>query len=105
MSQSPPDHSDPASESPDDARIGRAFNRSLVLWVVIAFTAAVAVWWFNRPPPLGPTQETPLTAPSSPPKILTEIPKATFSDITAVSGIDFIHENGAYGDKLLPETM
>jgi hypothetical protein len=34
-----------------------------------------------------------------------EIPAAQFTDITAASGITFTHENGAYGDKLLPETM
>jgi hypothetical protein len=34
-----------------------------------------------------------------------EIPSATFKDITQEAGIAFVHENGAYGDKLLPETM
>ena len=28
-----------------------------------------------------------------------------FADITQEAGIDFVHESGAYGDKLLPETM
>ena len=34
-----------------------------------------------------------------------ETPEIRFTDITAESGIKFVHENGAYGDKLLPETM
>src|ERR1700750_557013 len=34
-----------------------------------------------------------------------EIPVAKFTDITPESGITFTHVNGAYGDKLLPETM
>src|SRR4051812_37534401 len=34
-----------------------------------------------------------------------EIPVAKFTDITSAAGISFTHENGAYGDKLLPETM
>ena len=34
-----------------------------------------------------------------------EIPTAKFTDITAAAGINFIQNNGAYGDKLLPETM
>src|SRR5438552_12631576 len=34
-----------------------------------------------------------------------EIPTVTFTDITAAAGINFAHNNGAYGDKLLPETM
>src|SRR5882672_1207808 len=36
---------------------------------------------------------------------LAEIPEAKFKDITAESGIRFVHNNGAYGEKLLPETM
>lgn len=34
-----------------------------------------------------------------------EIPIAKFTDVTAQAGIRFVHVNGAYGDKLLPETM
>src|SRR5262249_46974813 len=34
-----------------------------------------------------------------------EVPLAKFTDITSSSGIAFTHVNGAYGDKLLPETM
>ncbi|MEO1574442.1 MAG: CRTAC1 family protein, partial [Pseudomonadota bacterium] len=32
-------------------------------------------------------------------------PALRFTDITAEAGIDFTHVNGAYGDRLLPETM
>jgi enediyne biosynthesis protein E4 len=34
-----------------------------------------------------------------------EAPVAKFTDITREAGITFSHVNGAYGDKLLPETM
>ena len=34
-----------------------------------------------------------------------EIPTVRFTDVTAEAGIRFTHVNGAYGDKLLPETM
>ena len=34
-----------------------------------------------------------------------EIPSTQFTDITAAAGLAFVHCNGAYGDKLLPETM
>jgi hypothetical protein len=30
---------------------------------------------------------------------------ARFTDITREAGVTFVHNNGAYGDKLLPETM
>jgi hypothetical protein len=105
MNPSRPDNSDPASEPRDDARIGRAFKWSMMLWVAGAAAAGGLVWWINRPPGRRPIQETALSAPTSPAKGLAEIPGATFSDITAASGIEFVHENGAYGDKLLPETM
>jgi hypothetical protein len=32
-------------------------------------------------------------------------PVIPFTDISAAAGIDFVHVNGAYGDKLIPETM
>jgi len=34
-----------------------------------------------------------------------EISRAEFTDVTKQSGITFVHNNGAFGDKLLPETM
>ena len=30
---------------------------------------------------------------------------AKFTDVTSEAGIAFVHNNGAYGEKLLPETM
>ena len=34
-----------------------------------------------------------------------EPPVVRFTDVTSQSGLTFVHTNGAYGDKLLPETM
>lgn len=34
-----------------------------------------------------------------------QIPNVPFTDITAEAGLTFVHCNGAYGGKLLPETM
>ena len=36
---------------------------------------------------------------------IAQIPTAKFTDMTAESGIKFVHVNGAAGEKLLPETM
>src|SRR5271170_6855784 len=44
---------------------------------------------------VGPTGSAPTTAVSS----------VTFKDITAAAGIRFVHNNGAFGNKYLPETM
>ena len=37
--------------------------------------------------------------------LTTEMPEARFADVTREAGIQFAHHNGAYGEKLLPETM
>jgi hypothetical protein len=37
--------------------------------------------------------------------VANEISPAKFTDITKQAGITFVHNNGAFGDKLLPETM
>src|SRR5207247_5849446 len=34
-----------------------------------------------------------------------QVPKVSFKDITAKAGIRFVHNNGSFGKKLLPETM
>ena len=48
-------------------------------------------------------QQSPLSAVRDLPPL--EIPALPFVDITEVAGIDFVHQNGAAGEKLLPETM
>jgi hypothetical protein len=45
-------------------------------------------------------------APVAPTKVeAAELPQVRFVDITEEAGIDFVHENAAHGEKLLPETM
>jgi hypothetical protein len=95
----------PDAEARDDAPIGRAFRWSLLIWTLLAAVAAAIVWWFNRPPTSSPGRQTPLSAPVAPAKAGADVPDARFTDVTGASGITFIHQNGAYGDKLLPETM
>jgi len=105
MTSPPSKQTDPEAGAADDAPIGRAFRWSLLIWAAIAAVAAVAVWWFNRPAATPPGRQTALTAPDVPAKAMAEIPETKFTDITSASGITFVHQNGAYGDKLLPETM
>ncbi|MCB1923826.1 MAG: CRTAC1 family protein [Gammaproteobacteria bacterium] len=91
-----------------DARIARAFRWSLFVIAIVA-TVAAALWWSARQAHEpersveamipAPVQSTPLpTAVGAPPAI-------PFTDITAAAGVEFVHVNGAYGDKLIPETM
>jgi len=89
----------------DDAIIGLALRWSLVVVVVLGATGAALVFWWTR------AELEPLDHPSTLqlPRVRdvenVEIPTVRFTRITELAGITFVHENGANGDKLLPETM
>ena len=96
---------EPDDESRDDAVIGRAMRWSLAILALGACAAgSVAAWMrYHREPPQ--VHETELVAPELRDQRVDEIPNVRFTDVTRESGIDFVHTNGAYGEKLLPETM
>ncbi|MEO1085160.1 MAG: FG-GAP-like repeat-containing protein, partial [Acidobacteriota bacterium] len=74
-----------------------ALRRSLAIFGATAALALVGCWTAgdgDAPPPESTTS----AEAGAPPSLL-------FTDVTAASGIDFVHRNGARGDKLLPETM
>src|SRR6266850_3453684 len=89
----------------DDTIISKAVRWSLLVLVIFAALFGGAFFLLKRksPPPLA--QVTKLDAPVSPSRPQAEIPAAKFIDITREAGITFVHNNGAYGEKLLPETM
>ncbi len=89
----------------DDAIIGRAFRWSAVAAVLLALIGAGLYLHLHRRPAPAPVQVTQVAAPVLAPEPIAELPTARFTDITAASGITFTQVNGAYGDKLLPETM
>src|SRR4051812_38934046 len=89
----------------DDAVIGRAIRWSLVALVLIAGGGGIAYYVTHRASPPPPTRMTSISPPTRPVHAEAAIPQAAFTDVTADAGITFVHNNGAYGDKLLPETM
>ncbi len=95
----------PELEANDDAMIGAAFRWSFALLIVIAIVGGGIAWWFTRPSPASLPNERELTLPTKRDTSNVAIPEMPFRDVTAEAGIGFVHENGAYGDKLLPETM
>jgi hypothetical protein len=94
------------SNRQDDAVIGRAFRYSLPVIALLALTVAGAWWWRQRPVEVPAASEgdavpAPVVAQIAP----VEPPPVPFGDITEAAGIDFVQVNGAYGKRLLPETM
>ena len=89
----------------DDRRIATAFRRSL--WVIAGLGAAGLAAYFGTrlPEAPQPVTEAVVEAPRTPPTAAVEVPAAAFVDVTESAGIRFVHRNGAYGEKLLPETM
>ncbi len=91
-----------------DARVARIFRRSAIgagLVTVIAAGGLLSWWWLERDTPV-PIEEVTILAPA--PLFTGEpetAPPLRFTDVTEASGIDFIHVNGAYGERLLPETI
>ena len=96
---------DDDTEERDDAVIGKAFWRSLALIVAVAVVGGLVAWRLGLKSPPPPPREAKLALPSGREKPKVVMPAMPFTDITAAAGIDFIHENGAAGEKLLPETM
>lgn len=92
-------------EQSDDAVIGAAFRWSLALLVVIAVFGGGIAWWLTRPAPAEAKFDRELTLPTTRELPNVAVPSIPFRDITDEAGLDFVHENGASGDKLLPETM
>jgi len=89
----------------DDTVIGRAFWRSLAVIAAVGLVGGAAAWWAGRKPPPPPPREATLELPKGRAEAAVKMPPLPFSDVTAAAGIDFVHENGAAGEKLLPETM
>ena len=89
----------------DDAIIGQAFRWSAAAILVLLVGGGIVALVLSRPEPEPPVRETKL----APVKVreASEIqpPKVLFTDITEEVGIDFVHNNGATGENLLPETM
>ena len=91
-------------ESQDEANIGRAAWRSLVAVAIILMIVVAAILLFRRG--RGHVDRSgDLAIPVILPQKDQPPPNVHFTDITQQSGIRFVHQNGAEGEKLLPETM
>jgi enediyne biosynthesis protein E4 len=73
----------------------------LPLLVLLGVGAGLA-YWLLKPPPTAIKTVTP-----GPTRVreVAEVPTIKFTDVTAEAGLNFQHVSGAFGMKLLPETM
>ena len=89
----------------DDAIIGLALRRSAQALAILLLIAGGIFFFLSRTP--APREEKKIAA-AAPEKVAVkapELPQLPFRDITREAGIDWRHENGARGEKLLPESM
>lgn len=102
--QKPPEQDDEVAHY-DDAIIGRAFRWSAIALGAIAVIGAGLFFFLKKKPAAAPAKVTQIVAPVAQAFAAVEIPTVKFTDITEAAGIHFVHNNGAQGEKLLPETM
>ncbi len=88
----------------DDRVIGVAFRRSLIVLGLVGLAAGAVYLFSSRPEDAPPEQRIEAAAPEEV-VAAAAAPQVRFTDVAAEAGVDFVHSNGAYGDKLLPETM
>ena len=95
-----PEHSD------GEDRIRRALRVSLVAAAAIAVVTVATFWLSTRKPADDAPGEHRPAGPDAPQDdVSSRLPTLTFTDTTNQAGIGFVHETGAYGERLLPETM
>lgn len=87
-----------------DQIIGVSFKRSLVVVALLAILMATIILINRLMREDAVLVDAPVTSPIKTHSEL-QAPLVQFTDITLQAGVSFSHFNGAYGDKLLPETM
>lgn len=92
-------------EGGDDAVIVGALWWSGAVLLLLMVGAMCAYWYVQRPEPQIAPKETPLVRAEVRDASVGDIPRMNFTNITDISGVHFVHQNGANGEKLLPETM
>jgi hypothetical protein len=100
-----PGHTDATQAG--EAIIRHWFRRSLAVILGIGLIAAGIGWYLGRDTtPAVIIEEAIVTGPVIEESVLPQAaPAVVFRDITTAAGIVFVHTNGAYGDKLMPEAI
>ena len=100
------EQSKPTGRKEGEAIIRRALRRSLLTLVLLAAIVALGYWLSRPPQDSTPPPEAQVQAPAALPATRSHQPPAVrFTNISDAAGIDFVHVNGAYGERLMPETI
>ncbi len=89
----------------NDAVIGSALRGSLLVIVILGLPVIGLLVYLNIEKAKHESTEVEVTLPEVRQSNERPMPSLPMVDVTAESGINFVHETGRYGDKLLPETM
>ena len=90
---------------PGEARIRRALKLSLGVAAGLALVVVATILLLQRDEGTPASPDAVPAGPTLPTTPAINVPSIPFTDITAEAGIDFLHRTGAYGERLLPETM
>ena len=93
-----------ATRDAETERLTRAVKRSAIIAGLLILVVACIVVLSQCEGSEDEVVEAPVPS-SVVPTADAKVPTFEFTDITEASGIQFVHENGAVGDRLLPETM
>lgn len=89
----------------NDAIIGVALTRSLIVFAALGLCGFLIFQYLKTETNVEPDDQQPTALPQGVQPQQAEVPPLQWSEITESAGINFIHVNGATGEKLLPETM
>lgn len=93
-------------DAEDEGRIRVALWRSaVVIGGALVLILGALLWTYTQREEPARVTEQETIGPQAVAETPVAPPSLTFTDITDVAGIDFVHETGAYGERLLPETM
>jgi hypothetical protein len=96
----------PGPRNAGEAVIRRAFRRSLLVIFLLLLAGTLTYLLTRQPQRQEPVVEATVTAPP-PVEVAAAVqpPAVHFTDITQAAGVHFTHVNGAYGERLMPETI
>lgn len=97
--------SDPNPDVENDAVIGAALQKSLVVFCVLCLPLIAVLAYLNANIETIESVESEVTLPEVREVGETPIPLLTMTEVSQRSGVVFTHQSGRYGQRLLPETM